>query len=291
MLKRRRSFFFRYLNEWLHESLPHDSIRPKTRKSNQYAYVLEFTPFKHRSAQERLHIFNVCLRCAQEACAGHADSFPDELKLPKTITLNHVSAADLTMLSAAIKKSSTIEVLQLQLDKVQSATDLAMPSAAVEESWTFEMDLDLENKKYDSGDPSRIQRQTRKAMTSFAAAVGRNTSLRTLEVDGPTYSMMEKHALASLVSRSNRLKWLRVNGCGIGDAEVSELASELRQNTQLYWLDLQHNMIGDAGACALADALTHNTTLYSLILSGNSFGEDSRSYLRQQLRHINNVIV
>ena len=231
--KKHHSVFFSHLNQWLHD--PHlrdDDVR-----------------------RERLR---VCLLCAQEACGGDVDSFPDQLKLPKTVYLGHVTATDLTILTAAVKNSSTINGLELGFDKVREESD----SASV----------------------SRVKRQTCSAMTSLTTAVSKHPSLRRVVVWGPTYSLLEGKSLANLVV-NNRLVTLQVWDCGIGDTEVSEFSSEL-QLTTLTGLSLSDNMISDAGMYALADALQHNRTVQGLDLRNNRHSEEAASRLRQQLAHI-----
>ena len=211
--------------------------------------------------RERLR---VCLLCAQEACGGDVDSFTDQLKLPKTVDLHDVTATDLTILTAAIQNSSTIKDLELFFDKLKEDSD--------------------------SESVSRVKRQTRSAVTSFTTAVSKHTSLRRVEVSGPTYSLFsESKSLANLVL-DNRLDKLRVWYCGIGDTEVSELASEL-QHTTLTVLDLRGNMISDAGMYALADALQHNRTVQRLYIHDNRHSEEAAAHIRQQLAHIKHLAV
>ena len=236
--KKHHSVFFSHLNQWLHDR----HLRDKDVR------------------RERLR---VCLLCAQEACGGDVDSFPDQLKLPETVLLDHVTATDLTILTAAVKNSSTINDLVLHFDKVREESD----SASV----------------------SRVKRQTRSAMASLTTAVSKHPSLRLVWVYGPTYSLFEGKSLANLVV-NNRLDTLHVWYCGIGDTEVSEFSSEL-QHTTLTWLDLMHNMISDAGMYALADALQHNRTVQELWLLDNRHSEEAASRLRQQLAHIKDLRV
>ena len=238
--KKHHSVFFSHLNQWLHVDRhlrDDDGVR-----------------------RERLR---VCLLCAQEACGGDVDSFPDQLKLPERVYLDHVTATDLTILTAAVKNSSTINDLVLGFDEVREESD----SASV----------------------SRVKRQTRSAMTSLTTAVSKHPSLRRVEVWGPTYSLFEGKSLANLVV-NNRLDSLRVYDCGIGDTEVSEFSSEL-QHTTLTELSLSLNMISDAGMYALADALQHNRTVQQLYLYGNRHSEEAASRLRQQLAHIKTLDV
>ena len=235
--KKHHSVFFSHLNQWLHD-----------RHLRYNVYV----------RQERLR---VCLLCAQEACGGDVDSFPDQLKLPEGVVLDHVTATDLTILTAAVKNSSTINDLELHFDKVREESD----SASV----------------------SRVKRQTRSAMTSLTTAVSKHPSLRRVRVFGPTYSLFEGKSLANLVV-NNRLDTLSVWYCGIGDTEVSEFSSEL-QHTTLTSLDLSFNMISDAGMYALADALQHNRTVQRLYLDFNRHSEEAASRLRQQLAHIEDL--
>ena len=237
--KKHHSVFFSHLNQWLHDPHLHD-----------YDDV----------RRERLR---VCLLCAQEACGGDVDSFPDQLKLPETVNLRHVTATDLTILTAAVKNSSTINDLRLYFDEVREESD----SASV----------------------SRVKRQTRSAMTSLTTAVSKHPSLRRVTVYGSTYSLFEGKSLANLVV-NNRLDTLRVYNCGIGDTEVSEFSSEL-QHTTLTELRLMYNMISDAGMYALADALQHNRTVQWLYLRNNRHSEEAASRLRQQLAHIKDLYV
>ena len=235
--KKHHSVFFSHLNQWQHD--PH---------------------LRYDVRRERLR---VCLLCAQEACGGDVNSFPDQLKLPKTVCLLHVTATDMTILTAAVKNSSTINDLQLGFDEVREESD----SASV----------------------SRVKRQTRSAMTSLTTAVSKHPSLCRVAVHGPTYSLFEGKSLANLVV-NNRLHTLYVWSCGIGDTEVSEFSSEL-QHTTLTELDLKYNMISDAGMYALADALQHNRTVWWLDLRYNRHSVEAASRLRQQLAHIKRLAV
>ena len=236
--KKHHSVFFSHLNQWLHDRHLRD----------------------YDVRRERLR---VCLLCAQEACGGDVDSFPDQLKLPERVFLRHVTATDLTILTAAVKNSSTINDLELWFDKVREESD--------------------------STSVSRVKRQTHSAMTSLTTAVSKHPSLRLVVVEGPTYSLLEGKSLANLVV-NNRLHTLGVFYCGIGDTEVSEFSSEL-QHTTLTVLDLRANMISDAGMYALADALQHNRTVQVLDLRYNRHSEEAASRLRQQLAHIKTLHV
>ena len=190
--KKHRSVFFSHLNQWLHD--PH------------------LRDYDVRVRRERLR---VCLLCAQEACGGDVDSFPDQLKLPEAVYLRHVTATDLTILTAAVKNSSTINDLELRFDEVREESD----SASV----------------------IRVKRQTRSAMTSLTTAVSKHPSLRRVLVGGPTYSLLEGKSLANLVV-NNRLDTLIVSNCGIGDTEVSEFSSELQHTTlTVLNLSVQHD--------------------------------------------------
>ena len=213
-----------------------------------------------RDQNERLR---VCLLCAKEACGGDVDLFPEQLKLPESVVLDHVTASDLNTLTAAVKNSSTIKDLLMDFDTVREESD--------------------------SASLSRIKRQTRCAMTSLTTAVRKHISLRRVVVSGPAYSLFEIKSLANLI-RNDRLDELRVWFCGIGDTEVSELSSEL-QHTTLTLLSLTDNMIGDAGMYALSDALQHNRTLQRLYLHDNRHCEEAAARLREQLAHITDLDV
>ena len=208
----------------------------------------------------------VCFQCAQEAIGGDINTFPKQLKLPEVVVLHHVTAADLTMLSSAIRRSSTIDELVLHFDDAREESN--------------------------SEKSSRSQKQTRSAMTTLTAAIGQNRSLRTMEVCGPKYKLMERKSLANLVSNS-RLVELRVWHCGVGDAEVLELSGVLQHNTKLFWLDLRGNAIGDVGMNALADALTEarKTKLAILELTDNPYSMETGARLKRRLTRIGDLYV
>ena len=126
-------------------------------------------------------------------------------------------------------------------------------------------------------------------MTSLTTAVSKHTSLHSMAVFRPMYSLFDSKSLANLIL-NNRHDDLRVRYCGVGDAEVSELTSEL-QHTTLTLLDLSCNMISDAGMYALADALQHNCTVQWLKLDDNRHSQEAATRLRQQVAHIRYIWV
>ena len=233
---------FSFLNTFLHHS------------RNEYS----------EECAERLRL---CLQCVREAYVA-GKTFPHTLQLPKKVRLEHVSAADMELLSSSLDKCpSSLEDLELALvfDGVEG-----------------------EAEKF-----TRVQTQTRNALERLMAVLSTCRSIRDLLVDGPWYKLFTEESWRCLVKivYNIPLQYLCVAGCMLDDDDVCELASELHQCTQLGELYLQSNMIGDRGAHRLADGLKQSHTLRVLSLYGNSFGQDSEDFLRQQLEQIPGLLV
>ena len=207
----------------------------------------------------------LCLQCVREAYVD-GKTFPHTLQLPKKVRLEHVSAADMELLSSSLDKCpSSLEELRLFFDVVEG-----------------------EAEKF-----TRVQTQTRNALERLMAVLSVCKSIRALWVDGPSYKLFTEESWRCLVKivHNNPLHSLGVVRCLLDDDDVCELASELQHCTQLSWLWLQDNMIGDRGVRRLADSLKHIHTLEMLDLRENSYGQDSKDFLRQQLKHIPHLYV
>ena len=202
----------------------------------------------------------LCLQCVREAYVD-GKTFPHTLQLPKKVGLEHVSAADMELLSSSLDKCpSSLEELRLVFDEVKG-----------------------EAEKF-----TRVQTQTRNALERLMAVLSVCKSIRGLWVYGPSYKLFTEESWRCLVKigHNNPLQWLGVVWCLLDDDDVCELASELQHCTQLSWLSLYDNMIGDRGVRRLADSLKHIHTLRELNLYGNSYGQDSEDFLRPQFKHI-----
>ena len=202
----------------------------------------------------------LCLQCVREAYVD-GKTFPHTLQLPKKVRLEHVSAADMELLSSSLDKCpSSLEELRLFFDKVEG-----------------------EAEKF-----TRVQTQTRNALERLMAVLSVCKSIRVLRVHDPLYKLFTEESWRCLVKigHNNPLQELRVSRCLLDDDDVCELASELQHCTQLSELWLYRNMIGDRGVRRLADSLKHIHTLRLLALRPNSYGQDSKDFLRQQLKHI-----
>ena len=207
----------------------------------------------------------LCLQCVREAYVD-GKTFPRTLQLPKKVSLEHVSAADMELLSSSLDKCpSSLEQLSLEFDFVEG-----------------------EAEKF-----TRVQTQTRNALERLMAVLSVCKSIRGLWVVGPWYKLFTEESWRCLVKivHNNPLWTLRVVQCLLDDDDVCELASELQHCTQLSWLHLYENMIGDRGVRRLADSLKHIHTLRWLELHGNSYGQDSKDFLRQQFKHIPSLLV
>ena len=195
-------------------------------------------------------------------------AFPPQLQLPGKISLNHITASDLSMLAAGVKSSPSMDILELHFDsyKREQGEDSA---------------------------PSRTERQTRHAMSSMVAAIKSKPSLEALIIFGPGYKLFDEEAWKALLDyvQENRLKALRLNNCNLGDSEVLELCSSMRGNTGLVRLSLDDNDVTDVGAHALIDVLKDNTSLQLLDVSSNSNGEESQGIMKAQLAHIKTLLV
>ena len=217
-----------------------------------------------RSAEcaDRLRL---CLQCVREAYVD-GKTFPHTLQLPEKVSLEHVSAADMELLSSSLDKCpSSLEELRLLFDIVEG-----------------------EAEKF-----TRVQTQTRNALKRLMAVLSVCDSIRDLVVSGPSYKLFTEESWRCLVKigHNNPLQWLLVVQCLLDDDDVCELASELQHCTQLSGLLLYDNMIGDRGVRRLADSLKHIHTLRELNLRWNSYGQDSEDFLRQQFKHVRTLRV
>ena len=228
--------FFTILNDWLHHNWDMWS----------------------EECADRLR---ACLHCAREACGE--DAFPANLQLPKEVSLVHVTASDLEVLSSAMNKCpSSVEDLSLSFDKVEG---------------------EVEERRF-----SRVQTQTKLAVEKLMSVLSTHTSLRWLFVYGPKYKLFTERSWRCLVETVHNipLYWLSVCFCCLEDDEVIELSIELEHNTQLRGLYLHDNMISDRGVRRLADVLTHNHTVVTLHLYDNRHSAESAEYVKRQLTHL-----
>ena len=228
--------FFTILNDWLHHNWKDWS----------------------EECEDRLR---ACLHCAREACGE--DAFPANLQLPKKVSLDHVTASDLEVLSSAMNKCpSSVEDLLLDFDKVEG---------------------EVEERRF-----SRVQTQTKLAVEKLMSVLSTHTSLRRLFVWGPKYKLFTERSWRCLVEtvHNNPLSELSVYFCCLEDDEVIELSIELEHNTQLSHLFLRDNMISDRGVRRLADVLTHNHTVSRLHLYDNRHSAESAEYVKRQLTHL-----
>ena len=228
--------FFTILNDWLHHNWD-------------------------KWSEECADRLRACLHCAREACGE--DAFPANLQLPKEVSLYHVTASDLEVLSSAMNKCpSSVEDLVLAFDWVEG---------------------EVEERRF-----SRVQTQTKLAVEKLMSVLSTHTSLRFLYVFGPKYKLFTERSWRCLVEtvHNNPLSLLGVSSCCLEDDEVIELSIELEHNTQLRWLYLYDNMISDRGVRRLADVLTHNHTVSRLHLHGNRHSAESAEYVKRQLTHI-----
>ena len=158
---------------------------------------------------------------AWERLTSTGRRFPHTLQLPKKVSLKHVSAADMELLSSSLDKCpSSLEELWLVFDRVK------------EEAEKF----------------TRVQTQTRNALERLMAVLSVCESIRVLWVYGPWYKLFTEESWRCLVKigHNNPLQSLCVVRCLLDD-DVCELASELQHCTQLSELSLYYNMIGDRG--------------------------------------------
>ncbi|XP_022808222.1 NLR family CARD domain-containing protein 3-like [Stylophora pistillata] len=109
-------------------------------------------------------------------------------------------------------------------------------------------------------------------IAALAESLGRNNSLKRLDLSGNNIGDAGARALAECLRDNKSLTKLCLSSNGISDDGAVALAQYLKGNASLEKLDLSRNNIADAGAAALADCLRDNTTLTTLKLSDNNIG-------------------
>ena len=163
--------------------------------------------WNERSAEcaDRLRL---CLQCVREAYVD-GKTFPHTLQLPEKVRLEHVSAADMELLSSSLDKCpSSLEQLSLEFDFVEG-----------------------EAEKF-----TRVQTQTRNALERLMAVLSVCKSIRGLCGGWSLVQIVHRRVMAmfgedcSQQSSPGRCVWWQ---CLLDDDDVCELASELQHCTQL----------------------------------------------------------
>ena len=220
--------------------------------------------FKYLSSECQQRV-RAILQCVKEATSSKAlRAFPKQLQLPQRVALEHVTAADLLSLSPAVRTSDTLYGLRLSFDDVR--------------------DEESEEKK-----ATRVKKQTTTAMASLLVAMTHCSSLKSVEVRGPSYNVVQE-AWRPLLYISSSLKGLKLQNCALDDNDVTQLCTALHDNTGLEWLDLQSNRVTDIGVQSVL-TLGHITTMRWLWLKGNHYGKESRLLLKSKLAYIPNLEV
>ena len=173
--------------------------------------------WKSEECRDRLRL---CLQCVREAYSD-GKTFPQSLQLPPKVSLFHVTAADVELLSSAMDNCrSSVKEMVLFFDRV--AGEAAM-------------------KRF-----RQVEALTKKAWESLMAALAECTSLEVLYVSGPEFVELFTpeswcHLLRAVCNTP--LQTLCLSACSLDDKLVSHLAIELEHNTTLTRLELwgQHD--------------------------------------------------
>ena len=221
-----------------------------------------------RYSEDSRDRLRLCLEQVKEVNDGDKGPFPAQLQLPKQVGLYHITAADLTLLATAVRKSVGITDMWLYWDKI-----------GLQES---------------SPKLERIKSQTIRAATKLAAGLEKHNSLDTVLIDGPCYRLFDKDGWKALLkavrSNVNSLRRLIVMRCRLGDREIMELAEALRGNTRLQVLDFSRNEIGEDGLRALVASLQHIKTLKKLWIADNRF-QVSPDWVKGKLGQVNSLFL
>ncbi|TPX41367.1 hypothetical protein SeMB42_g02905 [Synchytrium endobioticum] len=109
----------------------------------------------------------------------------------------------------------------------------------------------------------------------FAAALGANKGLRTLDLSGNKITRDGASKLFVELKQQSHLKHLCLSNCKIQDQGAQECATTLKTNTALKTIYLENNGITAIGLRALAEACHYNTHLQHLRLWGNLWDSEA----------------
>jgi hypothetical protein len=122
--------------------------------------------------------------------------------------------------------------------------------------------------------------RTEPKIAAIAKALKENKSLKTLYLEGHSFSSGSGVKLAAALQVNTTLLELNLN---IKPEGARAIARALEDNKTLERLDLSHNRIGDEGAIAFAEALKKNKSLKKLGLSHNKIGDPGVKALAKSL--------
>ncbi|KAG0247462.1 hypothetical protein BG011_001448, partial [Mortierella polycephala] len=199
------------------------------------------------------------------------------------------STSDLELLEGALKISTRVSILQLDLQQFQTSK-LLPTSSQYGVLFRFPEILSLKTihivlpKEYIKRLRFLPKTAARPCKSSFELVTGRigenevrrlaemlktNSTLTILDLYGNSIGYDGAQALAKALMTNKTLTTLDLKDNRIGDNGVQALSEALETNKTLTTLYLKDNRIGDNGAQALAEALKTNTTLTTLDLQSN----------------------
>ncbi|KAF9979472.1 hypothetical protein BGZ75_009658, partial [Mortierella antarctica] len=226
------------------------------------------------------------------------------------------TTSDLEQLEVALKKSTRVSILRLDLRKFQ--TNILLPTSSqygvlfrfpgVHSMKTIHIVLGYEYIKRISFQPKAPSHPSHHCKLTFELAAGKigknefgrlaealktNSTLTTLDLQSNSIGDDGAKALAEALKTNSTVTELYLQENKIGDDGAKALAEALKTNKTLTTLDLSRmgytNNIGSDGAKALAEALKTNKTVATLDLRDNKIGDDGAEALAEALKTNNTV--
>ncbi|KAF9924507.1 hypothetical protein BGZ67_009215 [Mortierella alpina] len=193
------------------------------------------------------------------------------------------TTSDLEQLEVALKKSTRVSILQLDLQQFQTSKLLPTSSQyevlfrfpEVPSMKTVHIILPKEYTKRLSFQPKAASHTCKLSFELSTGRIGGNEIAR----------------LAMMLKTNKTLTTLDLRDNSIGPDGAKALAEALMTNSTVATLDLRDNSIGPDGAKALAEALKTNSTVANLNLWGNSIGSDGAKALAEALKTNSTVTI
>ncbi|KAG0303192.1 RHO1 GDP-GTP exchange protein 2 [Dissophora globulifera] len=187
---------------------------------------------------------------------------------------------DLEVLEGALKTSTSISILRLDLRQFRTGLGTKLLSTSVQYGALFRF-IKLPNLKIVH---IILPKEFIRHLT-FQPKTPSHLHKLSFEMAAGSIGGKELGILTETLKTNSILTTLDLQDNSIGEDGAKALAEALKTNKTLSTLDLWHNSIGDDGAKALAEALKTNSTLSTLGLWYNSVGDDGAKALAEALKN------
>ena len=220
---------------------------------------------------------------------------------PHTLNLCNNNITNVSEISAAVKATSTVKVLEMSYNDLtaQEATAVSKITICLKE-------LDINHNELGDHGAMLLSEGITKTKTlrvlnignnnigpsgtkAIANALSSNTSLQELCISDNKFSDYGVELLSKSIENSKTLRVLNISNNNIGPSGTTAIANALFKNTSLEELYMNHTRVGQVGTIAIANAFAKNKILQKLSLWDNAMDNKLAMIIMKSL-HCNNTI-